>query len=78
MVNLRSLVQVIPAPKQEHILLSHAMSGCDTISGLFGRGKLKLFKGSILEDDSENISIFNNTESSSSYIIGAGERIENI
>ena len=43
-INLTSLIEIIPDAKKNNILLSHAMSGCDTTSGLFGIGKTKLMK----------------------------------
>ena len=48
-INKTTLIQVIPEAKKKNILLSHAMSGCDTTSGSFGIGKTKLFKSPILK-----------------------------
>jgi len=54
-------------------LLSHALSGCDTTSGLFGVGKTKVFKSDVLK--SANAMVFYNPEASKSQIIEAGESL---
>lgn len=43
-VDLKSVVSTILEPVRSHILAIHALSGCDTVSQLFGIGKDKLFK----------------------------------
>ena len=68
LINITSMLECIPEQKLENILLSHTMSGCDTTSGLFGIGKTKLFKSSILEDDHQMASIFYEKESKEYYL----------
>ena len=70
-----SIFQCIPESKLEHILVAHALSGCDTTSGFFGIGKCKLLKSSILEDKPQLACTLLNTDSSPADIIKAGEAI---
>ena len=74
-INLTSLIEIIPDAKKKNILLSHAMPGCDTTSGLFGIGKTKLMKSTILEDKPEYSSLFTGSECDTFRIIDAGEKI---
>ena len=48
-INMTTLIKVIPEAKRKNILLSQAMSGCDTTLSFLGTGKTKLFKSPILE-----------------------------
>ena len=43
-VDLKSVLSTISKPVMDQILSIHALSGCDTVSQLFGAGKDKLFK----------------------------------
>ena len=43
-IDFKKLLSGMPKPIKDTILAIHAASGCDTVSALFGIGKLKLFK----------------------------------
>ena len=49
-------------PKQcEHLLFSHSFSGCDTVSSIYGFGKVKVLKKLCYDDAPEDvIVVFNN------------------
>ena len=73
-INLNSLWEVMPENKKKNILLCHALSGCDVVSGIHGIGKTKLIKSSILEDFDYN-AIFTDPHSEIDDIVRAGEEI---
>ena len=64
----------MPENKKTNILLCHAISGCDVVSGIHGIGKTKLIKSSILEDFDYN-TIFRDQNCEIDDIVRAGEEI---
>nr|CAI5830024.1 unnamed protein product [Callosobruchus analis] len=60
----------------EHILVYHAMTGCDTTSALFGHGKVKIAS---LLDKNPNLQVgfsrFQDSSATQNKIALAGERI---
>ena len=74
-LNITSLSFIIPEQIIDHLLLIHAMSGCDTTSFLFGVGKLKLYKKEITEKEKDLLDIFYCSNIDKSCIIAAGEKI---
>lgn len=64
----------MPENKKTNILLCHAISGCDVVSGIHGIGKTKLIKSSILEDFDYN-TIFSDQNCEIDDIVRAGEEI---
>ena len=75
MINISSLTQCIPKQKRKSLLLDHAFSGCDTTSSIFGQGKTKLYKKSILEGKHELVDIFYSSSSTENDIVNAGEEL---
>ena len=74
-INLISLINAMPVSKKDNILLSHAMTGCDTTSGFFRIGKTKLTKSKILENNPAYNSVFLEDGSDIDVVIDAGENI---
>ena len=67
-------LQVALGPLREHIAFAHAISGCDTTSAPFGRGKRKAIQ--LLEKNSklrEQMSVFNDRFAEPEAIAKAGE-----
>ena len=72
-INMTTLVQVIPEAKRKNILLSHAMSGSDTTSSIFGIGKTKLLKKPILEQSPNDAFLLTDNDCAIKDITDAGE-----
>ena len=74
-INIFNLWLSIPEAKIKSLLLCHALTGCDTTSGIHNVGKSKLFKNEILETESDAVEIFYEAGSSSADIKTAGEKL---
>ena len=70
---MTTLIQVIPEAKRKNILLSHAMSGSDTTSSIFGIGKTKLLKNPILEQSPNDAFLLTDNDCAIKDITDAGE-----
>ncbi len=59
---------------RKHLMAVHAITGCDTVSALFGQGKRKAFK--LVEKDSDNAGLdeFAATHSTKENVAAAGEQ----
>ena len=72
---MTTLIQVVPEAKRKNILLSHAMSGSDTTSSIFGIGKTKLLKNPILEQSPNDAFLLTDNDCAIKDITDAGEWI---
>ena len=61
--------------KKKVVAVRSCFSGCDTTSPIFGQGKTKLYKKSILEGKHELVDIFYSSSSTENDIINAGEEL---
>ena len=58
----------------KHLLISHSFSGCDTVSSIYGFGKVKVFKIFTRNDAPEDaFEIFNDLQACKENICRAGE-----
>ena len=79
--NFRNLIDIynqwvcIPDDMTKNLLFNHAMTGCDTTSGIHNTGKNKLIKSKILENNKDAVNVFYGASSSKEQIITAGEKI---
>ena len=75
MINISTFILCMPRQRRKSLLLRHAFSGCDTTSSIFGQGKTKLYKKSILEEKQELLDIFCSSSSTDKDIVSAGEKL---
>ena len=63
----------LPSKQQELLLLSHSFSGCDTVSSIYGFGKVKVLKKMCHESAPEKVfEVFNNLQATKKDISEAG------
>ena len=71
--NIHSIKQVMNPSVSEHILVAHAISGCDTVSPLYGVGKKKAL--AVLEGrEWDDLTVFQRNDSSHDEVARIGEQ----
>ncbi|KAE8747077.1 hypothetical protein FOCC_FOCC006215, partial [Frankliniella occidentalis] len=69
-------VQAALGPLQEVILAMHALTGCDTTSAMFGRGKVGITKLLPTKEDLiKCVALFNDPDANLEEIVEAGEKV---
>ena len=62
------------AIKKPHLLFAHSVTGCDTVSALFGVGKKKAIDILDQYTDDDSLDVFTNETSSKEQIASVGEK----
>ena len=71
-IDIGHVIESLPDHIIRNLLAIHASSGCDTVSSLFGMGKLKVIKMCEKSNNSSLLDIFGNSSASKEDIIREG------
>lgn len=69
-----TLIQNAVGNKKPHLLFAHSVTGCDTVSALFGVGKKKAIDILDQYTDDDSLDVFTNETSSKEQIASVGEK----
>ena len=69
-----TLIQNALGNKKPHLLFAHSVTGCDTVSALFGIGKKKAIDILDQYTDDDSLDVFTNETSSKEQIASVGEK----
>ena len=69
-----TLIQNAVGNKKQHLLFAHSVTGCDTVSALFGLGKKKAIDILDQYTDDDSLDVFTNETSSKEQIASVGEK----
>ena len=69
-----TLIQNAVGNKKPHLLFAHSVTGCDTVSALFGIGKKKAIDILDQYTDDDSLDVFTNETSSKEQIASVGEK----